>query len=66
MNEEKKDTIMSLILVSIIIVPVILLAAYRPYGAENVAEEEVVVEKAIKQSKVLDAYGELFMKKRAR
>ena len=51
----------------IIVLTVVCLAVVRPYGTENVElNEDQVIEQSIQQSKVLDAYGELFIKNQAK
>jgi hypothetical protein len=45
------------------IVILIVISVIRPYGAENTNEvKQEVTEKAVKQSKVLEKYGELITK----
>ena len=47
----------------VVILIVISLAVIRPYGAENTNEvKQEVTKKAVKQSKVLEKYGELITK----
>lgn len=69
LNTQDKSDFGGFVAAASIVLFVFALAIIRPYGIENMStqtEKEIVIEKAVKQSKVLEQYGEYFTKKWAR